>query len=279
MAKGDRLSRLSPCGLGMVMSNCSPVLPASWQPRHWLEVRKAVGGLRRAGADPGVVVRLRRHPGDRVPVGNGQCVSAQGRDHGVVKAIERMPETRIGALGENHLGVERGRIGRGVVKKSWLRKASGSPASPAMFFSEAKVRLLAAEAWQFMQYCAKPMFGRLLAASGGQSGVQPLFEPKPYQPQNQPSCEAPLCANHDRRTVDREELQRIDVGGTAQLGAGYISLTITAPSGIGGGLAGLAPRSAGWPGASRPSPASTRSSPACGSRIRDPARRRRRRSR
>ena len=38
VAKGDRLRRLSPCGFGLVMSNCSPVLPASWQPRHWLDV-------------------------------------------------------------------------------------------------------------------------------------------------------------------------------------------------------------------------------------------------
>ena len=38
VAYGDRLRRLAACGLGAVMSNCNPVPPASWQPRHWTEV-------------------------------------------------------------------------------------------------------------------------------------------------------------------------------------------------------------------------------------------------
>src|SRR4051794_16342070 len=91
-----------------------------------------------------------------------------------------------------------------------------------------------------MQYCAKPMFGRVLALSGGQSGVQPLEEPKPYQPQNQPSCEAPLS-----RIITAAPLTGNSFSGSAwrqgEAGAGYISLTITAPSGIAGELAGPAP--------------------------------------
>ena len=127
------------------------------------------------------------------------------------------------------------------VKKSWLRKASGSPGSPCMFFGEAKVRLLAADAWQFMQYWAKPMFGRLLSAGmGGQSGAQPLWLPKPYQPQNQPSCDAPasrimiaapLVGNSFSGSTSRQ----------AEDGVGYISLTMIAPSGTAGGVAGPLP--------------------------------------
>ena len=45
VAYGDRLSsRPLPCGSGSVMSNCSPVPPASWQPRHWSEVMKVCAG-------------------------------------------------------------------------------------------------------------------------------------------------------------------------------------------------------------------------------------------
>ncbi len=62
-----------------------------------------------------------------------------------------------------------------------------------MLRGEAKVRLSLAEAWQFMQYWAKPMLPHAaLFGLGGQSGDQPPFGPKPYQPQNQPSCEALL---------------------------------------------------------------------------------------
>src|SRR4051794_30261345 len=91
-----------------------------------------------------------------------------------------------------------------------------------------------------MQYWEKPMFGRLLAGSGGQPGVQPLAEPKPYQPQNQPSCEAPLS-----RIMTAAPLTGKSFRGSTlrhgELGAGYISLTITAPSGIGGGFKGRSP--------------------------------------
>jgi hypothetical protein len=32
-------------GLGWVMSNCRPVLPASWQPMHWSDVRNWLAGV------------------------------------------------------------------------------------------------------------------------------------------------------------------------------------------------------------------------------------------
>lgn len=45
-------------------------------------------------------------------------------------------------------------------------------------------------AWQFTQYCAKPILAGGFDGAGGQSGSQPLAGPNPYQPQNQPSREA-----------------------------------------------------------------------------------------
>ena len=47
----------------------------------------------------------------------------------------------------------------GSRKKFWLRNTSGSPGSPLMFFSDAKVELSFAEAWQLVQYWPKPMRG------------------------------------------------------------------------------------------------------------------------
>src|SRR5690606_19429037 len=101
-----------------------------------------------------------------------------------------------------------------------------------MFFGVAKVRLFSADAWQFMQYWAKPILGMLLLALAGQSGAQ-LPGAKPYQPQNQPSNEAagsrtmiaaPLVGNRCSGSTPTQ----------SPAGAGNISLTMTAPLGTGG---------------------------------------------
>ena len=121
-------------------------------------------------------------------------------------------------------------------KKCCERKTSGAPGSPSTFTRLAKVCSSAAEAWQLTQYCPKPMNGYRLVASGGQSGLHPL---QPNQPQNQPSCEAPRA-----RTITAAPLVGSRRSGStpaqAAAGAGNISLTIIAPSGIGGGAAGAA---------------------------------------
>ena len=76
-------------------------------------------------------------------------------------------------------------------------------------------------------------FGGSTALSGGQSGAQPLAEPKPYQPQNQPSWEAPLS-----RILTAAPLTGKSLSGSTsrhvEIGPGNIYWTMIAPSGIGG---------------------------------------------
>ena len=173
--------------------------------------QEAVGGLRRAGADPGVVVRLRRHLGDAVPVGNGQCVGAQGRDHGLVETVERMPETRIGALGEHHLGVERGRIGRRRREEILAEESE-------------RVAGLAGDVLQRGEGQIVGGRGMAVHAVLGEAHVRqavgrirrPVRRPAALRAEAVPAPEpavvrGAVVADHDRRAVDREELQRIDV--------------------------------------------------------------------
>ena len=98
-----------------------------------------------------------------------------------------------------------------------------------------------AEAWQLVQYWPKPMKGRRLFGPAGQSGSQPL---QPNQPQNQPSCDA--CRS---RTITAAPLVGSRRSGStpahAAAGDGYISFTITAPSGTGAGSAGACDSSIG----------------------------------
>src|SRR5690606_6800594 len=92
-----------------------------------------------------------------------------------------------------------------------------------------------AEAWQFIQYWAKPILVMALEGAGGQSGSQPLPGPKPYQPQNQPSCDAA-----ESLIMIAAPLEGCMCKGStsvqAAAGVSNISLIIIAPSGIGGGL-------------------------------------------
>src|SRR5262245_6876960 len=74
----------------------------------------------------------------------------------------------------------------------------------------------------------------------GQSGAQPLAGPNPYQPQNQPSCEA-----RSSRTITAAPRVGKSLAGSAARqrlpGSGYISLTMMAPFGTGVGSAGRDP--------------------------------------
>src|SRR6476619_6019202 len=101
-----------------------------------------------------------------------------------------------------------------------------------MFCSAAKVELSFAEAWQLVQYCPKPIRKLGLEGGAGQSTSQ-VDPSKPYQPQNQPSCE-PLLS----RTITAElwlSGRRYSHGTSwqAAAGGGYISLIMMAPSGTG----------------------------------------------
>src|SRR6516164_7783803 len=114
-----------------------------------------------------------------------------------------------------------------------------------MLLGLANVWLSRAEAWQLRQYWPKPMNGSGLEATGGKSTCQPLFTSgQPYQPQNQPSLAALLS-----RIMTAAPCSiglSLSRSGTRQAAAGvefYISLTMMAPSGTGGGLGFV------WPGA------------------------------
>ena len=149
--------------------------------------QERIGRIGTFGPDPGVVVSFGRHTRDGLIGRHLADIGLQRGDHVGVRTVERFAKTRVGIDRQND-GLVQSRCRRSleeilceIVERLALltRDILGGCGGEICGRRVMPVHAV----W------AKPMLGRLLLSAGraGQSGVQPLWLPKPYQPQNQPS--------------------------------------------------------------------------------------------
>ena len=78
-----------PSGCGAVMSYCSPVPPALWQPTHWSDVTKVPWTVGAPAPIHTEFVDLPRHARDRLRVGDGESGQTQRLEEAVIRPTIR----------------------------------------------------------------------------------------------------------------------------------------------------------------------------------------------
>ena len=199
------------------MSNCRPVLPASWQPRHWSEVDELVAYRRAAGGDPRVVVGLGRQPGDGPPGRTRQARRGDGFGKRRVVAVVGLAEARgvVGRQGHQAM-VDRG---RGGLEEALAQEDQG--------LSRLSLHVAQAREGE-VALCRSVAVHTVLPES--HDGVcvlrprGPVRRPAaPTEPAPEPAVSGSLdVPNHHRRSVGREQIQGVLVRARGRRGREHL---------------------------------------------------------